>query len=150
MEVANQPKLKFHGVDFVNIQFNSMKQYDGKTEIDFHINPTVFYPAKVELFFRIIMQVSLICEGFFDLKLVGLGNFELDKSLDDDNLKKTFVNTNAPAIMFPYVRSFISTLSVNLGSVTGPLVIPTQFFHGELEEVSLNEDDLEQDTQSNS
>jgi preprotein translocase subunit SecB len=147
MEVSSQPKLKFHGVDFVNIQFNSMKQYDGKTGIDFHINPTVFYPEDNELFFRIIMQISLVCIDFFDLKLLGLGNFELDKSLDDDNLKKNFVNANAPAIMFPYVRSFISTLSVNLGNVTGPLVIPTQFFNGELAEVSLNEDDVKADAE---
>jgi len=148
MEVANQPKLKFHGVDFVNIQFNSMKQYDGKTGIDFQIDPTVFYPENNELFFRIIMQISLVCNGFFDLKLVGLGNFELDKTLDDENLKKTFVNANAPAIMFPYVRAFITTLTGNLGSVTGPLVIPTQFFHGELTEASLRDDNLEEENQT--
>jgi len=35
--------------------------------------------------------------------------------------------------MFPYIRSFISTLTANLGSVVGTLVIPTQFFKGELE-----------------
>lgn len=45
------------------------------------------------------------------------------------------VNSNSPAIMFPYVRAFISTLTTNLGNVTGPLLIPTQFFRGELEEV---------------
>jgi len=51
------------------------------------------------------------------------------------NLKKVFVNINAPAIMFPYVRAFITTLTTNLGNVTSPLIIPTQFFKGELEEV---------------
>jgi preprotein translocase subunit SecB len=51
------------------------------------------------------------------------------------NLKKVFVDINAPAIMFPYVRAFITTLTTNLGNVTSPLIIPTQFFKGELEEV---------------
>jgi preprotein translocase subunit SecB len=37
--------------------------------------------------------------------------------------------------MFPYVRAFITTLTTNLGNVTNPLIIPTQFFKGELEEV---------------
>jgi len=36
--------------------------------------------------------------------------------------------------MFPYVRSFITTLTSNLGDVTGSLVIPTQFFQGDLPE----------------
>ena len=37
--------------------------------------------------------------------------------------------------MFPYIRSFISTLTANLGNVTGPLTIPIQFFNGVLEEI---------------
>lgn len=51
------------------------------------------------------------------------------------NLKKSFVNTNAPAIMFPYVRAFIAMLTSNLGNVTGALNIPPQFFKGDLEEL---------------
>ncbi len=37
--------------------------------------------------------------------------------------------------MFPYVRAFVTTLTSNLGNVTGSLTIPTQFFHGELPEI---------------
>ena len=87
------------------------------------------------------MEVSVICENYFDLNLVGIGNFEFDKNFEDIDLKKTFVNANAPAIMFPYVRSFITTLSTNLGNVTGSLIIPTQFFQGDLPEmiIDLNE-----------
>jgi len=134
MEVANQPKLKFHGVDFINIKFNSTQQYDGQTGIDLNIDPKVFYPENNELFFRIFMEVSIVCNNFFELNLVGLGNFEFDKEFDDIELKKTFVNANAPAIMFPYVRAFITSISSNLGNVTGPLVLPTQFFQGDLPE----------------
>jgi preprotein translocase subunit SecB len=86
------------------------------------------------------MDVSVHCEGFFNLNLVGIGTFEFDKDFEDDKLKKTFVNANAPAIMFPYVRSFVTTLTTNLGNVTGPLVIPTQFFQGDLLEISIDDD----------
>lgn len=138
MDVVNQPKLKFHGVDFINIKFNTDKQYDGQSGIDLNVDPKVFYPDDNELIFKIFMELSLHCDNYFDLAVVGIGNFEFDKEFDDLNLKKTFVNANAPAIMFPYVRSFITTLTSNLGNVTGPLIIPTQFFQGDLPEISVD------------
>lgn len=136
MNVSHQPKLRFHGVNFINIKFDSEQQYDGSTEIDLNIEPKVFYPANDNLFFKILMEVSLNCPEFFNLNLVGIGDFELDQQFEDAELKKSFVNANAPAIMFPYVRAFITTLTSNLGNVTGQLVIPTQLFQGELPEIS--------------
>jgi len=138
MEVSNQPRLMFHGVDFVNIKFDTYQQYDNNTGIDLIIEPKVFYPENEKTFFRIFMEVSIKCKDFFDLNVVGIGNFEFDKEFDDEDLKKTFVNANAPAIMFPYVRSFITTLTSNLGNVTGTLTIPTQFFQGDLPEIAID------------
>ncbi|MFW6224978.1 MAG: hypothetical protein ACOC4B_01795 [Bacteroidota bacterium] len=135
MNIQNQPKLRFLGVDFVNINFRTEQQYDGESGINLNVEPKVFYPEDDQLHFKIFMEVSLDCESFFSLKLIGIGNFQFDKDFDDEELKKAFVNANAPAIMFPYVRSFITTLSSNLGSVTGPLIIPTQLFMGELPEL---------------
>lgn len=141
MEVYHQPKLRFHGVDFIHIKFSTERQYDGSSSIDLNIEPKVFYPKDSKLIFKIFMDVSVHCEGFFNLNLVGIGTFEFDKDFEDDKLKKTFVNANAPAIMFPYVRSFVTTLTTNLGNVTGPLVIPTQFFQGDLLEISIDDDE---------
>ena len=141
MEVSNQPKLLFHGVDFVNIKFDTFQQYDNNTGIDLKFEPKVFYPENEKTFFRIFMEVSIKCKDFFDLSIVGIGNFEFDKEFDEEPLKKIFVNNNAPAIMFPYVRSFITTLTSNLGNATGTLTIPTQFFRGDLPEITINAED---------
>lgn len=141
MEVSVQPKLMFHGVDFINIKFDSNQQYDNEAGIDLNIEPKVFCPDDNDNFFKIFMEISIHCEGFFDLNLVGIGNFEFDKEFEDPELKKTFVNVNAPAIMFPYVRSFITTLTSNLGNVTGAIVIPTQFFQGDLPELLIDENE---------
>lgn len=141
MEVSAQPKLMFHGVDFINIKFDTIEQYDNETGIDLNIEPKVFYPVGNDNYFKIFMEVSIHCEKFFDLNLVGIGNFEFDKEFENKELKKTFINTNAPAIMFPYVRSFITTLTSNLGNVTGAIVIPTQFFQGDLPELIIDEND---------
>lgn len=140
MEVSNQPKLTFHGVDFINIKFETNQQYDNESVIDLNIEPKIFYPESKSDIFKIFMDVSIVCENFFNLSLVSIGNFEFDKSFDDKEIKKTFVNTNAPAIMFPYVRAFITNLTSNLGNVTGAIIIPTQFFQGDLPELSIDED----------
>jgi preprotein translocase subunit SecB len=135
MEVSNQPKLQFHGADFSNVHFDGFKQYDGESKIDLSVEPKVFYDSENQKLFKIIMDVKLICEEHFELIVLGIGTFEFDQEISDLEMKKSFVNQNAPAIMFPYVRAFIGTLTSNLGSVTGCLTIPTQFFQGELEEV---------------
>ncbi|MCD4745939.1 MAG: protein-export chaperone SecB [Bacteroidales bacterium] len=136
MEVTNQPKLMFHGVDFVNIKFDTYIQYDNNAGIDLNVEPKVFYPKDNEKIFKIIMDISLHCEKFFDLNLVGIGIFEFDSKFKDEGLKKNFVNANAPAIMFPYIRAFVTILTSNIGNVTGTLTIPTQFFQGDLPEIS--------------
>lgn len=141
MEVKTQPKLRFQGVTFTNVHFDAFSMYDGKKTININTVPKVFYPKNDELLFRIIMEVKLTCEGSFNLILNAVGEFYFDQSVIDEKLKKSFVNVNAPAIMFPYVRSFVSTLTSNLGGVLAPLVIPTQFFHGELEEVVYKEEE---------
>ena len=135
MEIQNQPKLAFLGVDIVDIDFKATNSYDSKSPIDLDIYPKVFYPKDDNSSFRIIMDVELISKNFFDLKLLAIGNFSLSGELNGNDTK-SFVSRNAPAIMFPYVRAFISTLTSNLGSATGHLMIPTQFFKGDLEEIA--------------
>lgn len=137
MDVTSQIQLKFHGVDFPVMNLNSDKPYfkSEESKIGIHITPKVFYPKEQPLFFKIIQEIKISSETFFELFVLAVGTFEL-KSNIDEHTKRNFVNINAPAIMFPYIRSFISTLTANLGNVTGTLTIPTQFFNGELEEIA--------------
>lgn len=137
MEVSNQIQLKFHGVDFPVLKLNSDEPFfhNKENEIIIDINPKVFYPKEQPEFFKIIQEIKLSSDKYFSLFILAVGTFELKAEIDE-KIKKSFVNINAPAIMFPYIRAFISTLTTNLGNVTGPLTIPTQFFKGELEEIS--------------
>jgi len=137
MKINDQIQLKFIGVDFPMINLNSLrpKEKEDKTPITINIKPQVFFPKENPNFFKIIQEIQLVSESFFELNLLAIGTFELSKSVEKD-IKKAFINTNAPAIMFPYIRAFISTLTANLGNVTGTLSIPPQFFKGELKEIT--------------
>ena len=136
MEIGNQIQLKFHGVDFPVINLNSEQPYPehGNDDVVLSITPKVFYPRTHENYFKIIQEITVSSEEHFKLFVLAVGTFEFSSELDE-NLKKSFVNTNAPAIMFPYVRAFIAMLTSNLGNVTGALNIPPQFFKGDLEEL---------------
>lgn len=138
MEVKEQIKLSFHGVDIFSVQYSLDKPLDGQQNINLNIIPKVFYPAESAFTFKIIFDVFLAAEGYFNLSLQAVGHFSIEEAVDE-TLKKSFVNTNAPAIMFPYVRSFITTFTSNLGAATGPIVLPPHFFTGNLEEVLLDE-----------
>lgn len=50
------------------------------------------------------------------------GYFEFESQISED-LKNTFFNTSAPAILFPYVRAYVSALT-SLSGVE-PIILPT-------------------------
>lgn len=136
MEVSRQPKLIFHGVDIVNINFNLLGPKAAESKIDVTCAPKIFHPDGITNAFKIFMDVDLQAEGHFLLSLNAIGNFEFDAELTDD-LRTMLANSNSPAIMFPYIRSFITTLTANIGTVIAPIVIPPQFFKGALEEFKI-------------
>jgi len=140
MEVKEQIKLNFHGVDFYSVQFASVKPLDKNKNIELSIVPKVFYPIDSRLDFKIIFEIILKADDCFNLSIEAIGHFSIDKDVEE-SVKKSFVNANAPAIMFPYIRAFITTFTSNLGSVTGPILLPPQFFIGQLDEVAANNPD---------
>lgn len=136
MEAKEQIKLKFHGVDIPVVLLNSEKSkaQSDSVEISVSISAKAFYPKENENWFKIVQEINLSCQDFFNLSVVGVGSFELANDIDQ-NIRKSFININAPAIMFPYMRSFISTLTSNIGNVTGAIVLPPHFFKGNLDEI---------------
>lgn len=57
-----------------------------------------------------------------DIKVKAHGFFEFDSEISEKE-KDTFFRTNAPAILFPYVRAYITALSSLSG--TQPVILPT-------------------------
>lgn len=134
MEIKDQPKLRFLGVDIINVIFTSTS-LKKESKVDIQVEPQVFISAENPETFKIIMKVNLTGEENFRLELVAIGNFEVSSSEEiTPEIRKNLINANATAIMFPYIRSFISTFTANLGNTTGAITIPTKFFKGEIKE----------------
>lgn len=144
MGVEKQTKMFFKGVNTFSIDFKLVKMLPTSsseqltTQTNVNIVPKVFYPIEQSCQFNIIMDVSVSVPQYFSLALTSVGSFELNKSIQKESEEaQFFIHRNAPAIMFPYVRAFISTITANAGTHMNGIIIPTQFFPGELEEVKV-------------
>lgn len=136
MENKEQARLMFHGMDVVKVNFEAEKPFEESAQKDivFDIQSKVFFPKKSSRDFKIVMTTHVSLPDYFSLEFNAIGHFQFTADLSAP-IKKQYVDINGPAIMFPYVRSFISTFTSALGHVLGTLTIPTQFFSGELEEI---------------
>lgn len=130
MDIKPQSKLKFLGVEFPVVDFNSDKTSKRNENVEIKIKPLAVFSKKKPKCFKIIQEVTVFSEGVFNLKVVAIGKFEIESV--EESEKKVFINANAPAIMFPYIRAFIATLTSNLGEIIGTLTIPPHFFKGEI------------------
>ena len=133
MEIKEQVTLRFKGVDFTSVQLSSSTPYveSEDNKIDISINPRAFIPKDSADIFKILMDIELNAVESFNLKITAIGTFQLSQNDVSDEIRRAFINANSTAIMFPYVRSFITTLTSNLGRVTTPIILPTRFFKGD-------------------
>jgi preprotein translocase subunit SecB len=135
MEVSEQPKLRFHGVDFVRVDFMALKpSMAGETKTNLSVVPHVWFPKNALSSFKIFVEINVSRAESFSLEIVAIGHFETNKEIDED-IKKTLVNQNAVAILFPFLRSFVTTLTSNVGAGIEPIILPIQFFKGEIDEM---------------
>lgn len=128
---GKQDNLRFDGVKFFSVHFDILGSPKDNVDINLDINPKILYHSDTK--FDILYDVDLNIPEVFKLNLRSVGYFELSQEvLENPNIKDQLVNTNAPAIVFPYIRSFISMFTANLGTIPS-LTIPTHFFKGKLE-----------------
>lgn len=59
----------------------------------------------------------------FHLNLKATAHFSTEEDIDENFQKSSFVSINAPAIAFPYVRTYISNLTLNSGY--DPIILPS-------------------------
>lgn len=137
MKAEKQHKLSFYGVDILNINFQSLKPFNFQEEIKLGIEADIVR-EKGSNDFKVYMSIDLGVEDFFSFSIAGLGSFEINN--DGGNINENdilnLININAPAIMFPFMRSTITTFTSNMGgNVIPTIIIPPQFIQGNVKSV---------------
>lgn len=115
-----------------------------KTEIDinadlFSINPqAVIIRSEKKIHINFDVEI-LDAENNFNLKMLCIGVFDFDT--EDEELILNFMSLNGPAIVFPYIRSFVSSYTALSGFDT--ITLPTLNFLNHKEKLRTNFVDLD-------
>lgn len=92
----------------------------GSEELNLEIEPKSVL-SNIENNFILEMKVVIIDEtGNINIEIIVEGEYKI---LERDENLKSFLFTNAPAIMFPYVRAYITSLTALSGITT--ITLPT-------------------------
>ena len=123
-------KIQFIGYKIEKINFKSNNEYLDSDqplglEVDFDADISVISEenaAGVSLE-CIVNKEYLTSNKPFYLRIVILGSFTYETNMDGKELEN-LLTINALAIIFPYLRAAISTITVNCGGIP-PIVLPT-------------------------
>lgn len=88
----------------------------------FHLSLGNFYPEDNNKAFGVGLFIELK-DNEFSLKVEMVFLFESDSIIDEEFKDSDFPKVNAPAIAFPYVRSFISNITLQSGFA--PVILPS-------------------------
>lgn len=73
--------------------------------------------------FFVVFSIKLISVDHKKIDLVYRTDFKTDIPIDEDFKKKPYPFVNGPAISYPFLRSFLATLTLNAGMM--PILLPS-------------------------
>ena len=116
-------KFRFGGYNIVDSKIS----YDPSENISKNLEVELTQSHGVNLDenkFKLELGVTITDkEGLLNIEINCLGFFEFDSDLSP-NERESFFNINAPAIVFPYLRAYITTLTA-LSGMNNPVILPT-------------------------
>lgn len=121
-----QHTIKLLKVKFPEFKVNSSDFLTDKQteEVQMNLEYATAFPAINDNTFIIKFTLNLNSKtNDFNaiFKMVAL--FQVNGDVDEEFKKSDFVQLNAPAIAFPYLRSFITTVTTNAGFM--PVILPS-------------------------
>ena len=132
MEKQNKIHLKGTLVKSINFEYKKDITEEDQLDTSVKIRKEPIFKEGIDNEYVIFFNGSFENE-IFDLKIEFVAIFGTSEAIDDSFKKSTFVKINSPAIAFPYLRSFISTLTLNAG--LPPLILPAYNFTKENEDI---------------
>lgn len=123
MDKTKQPGISFDGI--ILVQENFWRDYDvpDKTRVVLNINTNYSQNESNQSSVEMTVDINLATEEkeVFKLSAKFVGFFSIMK--DHENMDmQDYLENNAPALMFPYIREQISTVSQRAG--IKPILLP--------------------------
>ncbi|HKM93446.1 MAG TPA: protein-export chaperone SecB [Prolixibacteraceae bacterium] len=110
-------------VNDVNMHIGMPASDEQKSKMDVSIEFGLGFDEQQSNNYSVTFKVELKRQNnSFSLNLQATALFESQEPIDENFKKSGFVKTNSPAIAFPFIRSFINTLTTNAG--ISPVILP--------------------------
>ena len=113
-------KLMLKDYKVINLDFEVLSEQN--VEDQFNLKVGQMFNEKEEMSFGIGFIVGITSNSYkIELEMNFL--FESDEIIDEEFKNSSFPKVNAPAIAFPYLRAYISNLTMQSGFT--PLLLPS-------------------------
>ena len=141
MSNATNTDVKFRFLNFAVKESHIVLNQQGEFKINVDLNPKGFVFKALNQF-HLEFDVEIKEESNkFHIKVIGIGIFEFDPNTNIEQYKSNYFTINAPAIVFPYIRAYISNLTTQSGLFT--VTLPTFNLSGLAEALKSNITELE-------
>lgn len=116
-------KIQLESWRIVDLSFNALeepREEDNKNS--FNLKTGQLFPPEEKSMFTVFFDATIFDEEF-DLLLKAIFRFTTDTEIDEEFKISDFPKINAPAIAFPYLRAYISNLTLQSGY--DPVILPS-------------------------
>ncbi|WP_448822332.1 protein-export chaperone SecB [Capnocytophaga sp.] len=124
MEVQNKIHLERTFVKSITFEFKKEIQ-EGELNTSLEIKTNFLFNDEIDKEYIILFTGNFENE-LFTLNIIFGAVFGTSETIDEDFKESDFVKINSPAIAFPFLRSFISNLTLNVG--LSPFILPAYNF----------------------
>lgn len=130
--MEEQKGLRYLGVDFYHVDFDAQfldQEEKQRASLDLNIGGKIeFHKSEGldegQIPFSVLIETKVYAEDHLTLVVRARGKFMIAGEFTDVQ-RNALIYQNAPAIMFPYVRAFISNFTNNCGDIIFPIQLPT-------------------------
>ena len=124
--MATQAGLRFINFEITKVLFDRGDNINIDAEFEVNIQHITRINNENNNFFRTVFIISIKGHGnSFSLQVQALGNFEILGKIPND-VKNNYLNISSPSIIYPYVRAYISNITLQSGM--NPITIPPMNF----------------------
>jgi len=121
-----QNKIKFERfyVESLDYKCENIVDDDINEELEIGLKVSSAFSDKDLNSYLVKMDIELTSKNkVFSLNCKTIGYFRTTDLIDDNFKNSAFVKVNSPAILFPFIRSYIHTVTVNSG--IPPVLLPS-------------------------
>lgn len=106
----------------VEMNYSLLNKRNQRKENSLGLRFRKIFSDKNKFAFKIVFNLK-INDSEYDLNIEAMFNFKTDEEITEDFKNSHFPKINAPAIAYPYLRAYVSNLTLQSG-VT-PVMLPT-------------------------